>query len=88
MSKDSSAKYYQNNEENLQKNFDDTKIEEGKFHHYKSPISINDIHISFFLVNKILNISLVTKIIKKLDLYAYYFQNIKDILVKLNIHTL
>ena len=25
--------------------FDDTEIEERKFHHYKSPISINDIYI-------------------------------------------
>ena len=25
---------------------------------------------------------------KKLDLYAYYFQNIKDILIKLNIHNI
>ena len=30
--------------------------------------------ISFLLVNKIFNISLVTKIIKKLNLYAYSFQ--------------
>ena len=40
------------------------------------------------MVNKILNISLVTKIIKKLDLYAYSFQKwvfIKDILTRLNL---
>ena len=39
----------------------------------------------FLLVNKILNLSLVTKIKNDLDLYAYYFQNIKDILIKLNV---
>ena len=52
--------------------FDDTKIEEYEFHQYKSPILINDTDInamvvsnkfSILLVNKILNISLVTKII-------------------------
>ena len=41
--------------------FDDTKTEEYKFHQNKSPISIN----------KILNISLVTKILNKLHLYIY-----------------
>ena len=42
----------------------------------KNPTSINDIginKISFLLVNKILNISLVTKILKKLNLYAYFY---------------
>ena len=52
--------------------FDDTEIEEYEFHQYKSPILINDTDInaivvsnkfSILLVNKILNISLVTKII-------------------------
>ena len=52
--------------------FDDTEIEEYEFHQYKSPILINDTDInaivvsnkfSIPLVNKILNISLVTKII-------------------------
>ena len=58
-----------------------TEIEEYKFHQYRSPILINNkdvnkivVSISFLLVNKILNISLLTKIIRKLDLYAYYFQ--------------
>ena len=61
--------------------FDETEIEEFKFHQYKSPILINDIDINEIIVsnefpfdNKILNILLVTKIIKKLDLYAYSFQ--------------
>ena len=61
--------------------FEETEIEEFKFHHYKSPILINDIDINEIIVsnefpfdNKILNILLVTKIIKKLDLYAYSFQ--------------
>ena len=52
--------------------FNDTEIEEYEFHQYKSPILINDTDInaivvsnkfSIPLVNKILNISLVTKII-------------------------
>ena len=53
-------------------------IEEYKFHQHKSPISINNIHInkivvllSFLLVNKVLNILLVTKMLKKLELSAY-----------------
>ena len=61
--------------------FEETEIEEFKFHQYKSPILINDIDINEIIVsnefpfdNKILNILLVTKIIKKLDLYAYSFQ--------------
>ena len=31
--------------------FDDTKIEEGKFHHYKNPISINDIYINDIVIS-------------------------------------
>ena len=61
--------------------FEETEIEEFKFHQYKSPILINDIDINEIIVsnefpfdNKILNILLVTKIIKKLDLNAYSFQ--------------
>ena len=55
---------------------DDTEIEKYKYHQNKSPISINDIDVSkkvvnFPLVNKILNISLVTNILKKSGLYAY-----------------
>ena len=77
--------------------FEETEIEEFKFHQYKSPILINDIDINEIIVsnefpfdNKILNILLVTKIIKKLDLYAYSFQKwvyiyIKDILFRLNV---
>ena len=69
--------------------FADTEIEEFKFHQYKIPISLNDIDINEIIVSneisfddKILNILLVTKIIKKLDFYAYSFQKrvyIKDI---------
>ena len=63
--------------------FNDTEKEEYEFHRYKSPILINvkDIHkivvsksnkiVVFLLVNKILDISLVTKIIKKLKLYSF-----------------
>ena len=75
--------------------FDDTDIEEYEFHQYKSPISINDIDVKeivlsnkFTLDKKSLNISLVTKIIKKLDVYAYSFQiwvYIKNILMRLNV---
>ena len=75
--------------------FDNTEIEEYKFHQYKSSISINDIGINELVVfnkfpfdNKILNISLATKMMKKVDLYAYSFQEwvcIKDIVIKLNV---
>ena len=61
--------------------FNGAEIKEYKFHEYKSPLSINNIDINeivvsnkFLLVNKILNTLLVSKIIKKLDLYAYSFQ--------------
>ena len=58
--------------------FDDTETEEYKFYRHNSPISIYEIDIneiavkkqyylvSFLLVNKILNISLVTKMIKEI----------------------
>ena len=53
--------------------FDDTEIEEYELHQCKSPIlishlDINEIvvSISFLLVNKILDISSVTKVRKKL----------------------
>ena len=61
--------------------FDDTEIEEYKFHQNKSHISINSIYInktlvskSFILVKKILNTLLVIKMLRKLDLYAYSIQ--------------
>ena len=61
---------------NIYKKFDDTDIEEYEFHPNEKPISISNIDvnktediISFLLVNKILNI---TKITKKSDLYSYY----------------
>ena len=68
--------------------FDDTEIQECKFFQNKHPILIKNIDINkivvsififiyflcFILVNQILIISLVSKIIKKLDLYAYSFQ--------------
>ena len=58
--------------------FDDTEIEEHKFQQYL---------ISFLLINKNLNRSFVTKILKKLDLYAYFVHRglyIKDILMKID----
>ena len=58
--------------------FDDTGIEEYKFHQNKNTILINDININEavvsnkpFLVKNILNISVVPKILKKLDIYVY-----------------
>ena len=60
---------------------DDTGIEEFEFHEYKIPILINEIDINEIVVSdkfplgkQDFNISLVTKIIKKLNLYAYSFQ--------------
>ena len=58
--------------------FDNTGIEEFEFHQYKSLILLNDIDINKIVVsNKIpfgkedFNISLVTKILRKLNTYAY-----------------
>ena len=58
--------------------FDNTEIEEYKFYQNRSPIPINNIGINKVVVSNKLplgkndfNISLVTKISKKLDLYAY-----------------
>ena len=69
--------------------FDD-KIEEFEFHQHKSSISINEIVVSNsrLSLSKIFNISLITKTIRKFDVYAYSFQKgvyIKDILIKINI---
>ena len=76
----------------------DTEIQEYKFHQYKSPISINNIDINKKVVSnkfpfdkKDFRYSLATKIIKKLDLYAYSFLKwvyIKDILIRLNVYIL
>ena len=59
--------------------FDSTEMEEYNFHQNRSPILINDVDINKMvvsynnlpLVNKILNISFFTKILRKLDLYVY-----------------
>ena len=75
---------------------DDTEIEEFKFNQHKSSMLINHTYINEIVVSikflfgkqDFINISLVTKIIKKLDLYAYSFQKwvyIKDILIRLNV---
>ena len=75
---------------------DDTEIEEFKFNQHKSSMLINHIYINEIVVSikflfgkqDFINISLVTKIIKKLDLYAYSFQKwvyIKEILIRLNV---
>ena len=74
--------------------FDNTEIEEYKFHQNKRSILINDIDINRIVVsnkipllNKILNISLVTKILK-INLYAYSAHKwlyIKEILMKIDV---
>ena len=58
--------------------FDYTETEEYEFHQHKSPISINNIDINktvvlikVLLLDKILNISLVTKMLQKIDLYTF-----------------
>ena len=61
--------------------FDSTEMEEYNFHQNRSPILINDVDINKMvvsynnlpLVNKILNISFFTKILRKLDFYVYSF---------------
>ena len=61
--------------------FGDTEIEKQKSHQHNSPISINTIDINkiapsnkvSLFVKKLLNISLATKMLKKLDLYAHCF---------------
>ena len=74
--------------------FDSTEMEEYNFHQNRSPILINDVDINKMvvsynnlpLVNKILNISFFTKILRKLDLYVYSFPkwlNIKYNLMKI-----
>ena len=71
----------------------DGKIEEFEFHQHKSSISMNNINEivvsnSRLSLSKIFNISLITKTIRKFDVYAYSFQKgvyIKDILIKINI---
>ena len=77
--------------------FDDTEIEEHKFHQNKNTILIKDVDMdktvvsnNFLLVKKILNISLVTKIIKQLDPDAYSFQKfgLKDIVTEPHIFIL
>ena len=61
--------------------FNDTELKEQEFYQNKSPVLIKDMDIikqyyliSFLLVNKISNISLVTKVLKRLDLSAYSVQ--------------
>ena len=74
--------------------FNDTELKEQEFYQSKSPVLIKDMDIikqyyliSFLLVNKISNISLVTKVLKRLDFSAYSVQTwtyIGNILIKLN----
>ena len=59
--------------------FGDIEVEKHKFHQHKNPISMYGVNIDrivvsskvrFFLVNKVLNIILVTKKVKMLGCYA------------------
>ena len=61
--------------------FEDIEIEEQKFHQYKRSIPIKKIDINNIVVSnktsfgkKVLNVSLAIKMLKKLDVYAYFFQ--------------
>ena len=61
--------------------FNDTELKEQEFYQNESPVLIKDMDIikqyyliSFLLVNKISNISLVTKVLKRLDFSAYSVQ--------------
>ena len=68
--------------------FDDTEIQEYKPHQYKIPILINNLDIDKIVAS---NEFAFENIIKKLDLYAYFFQKwvyIKDILIRLNVYNL
>ena len=75
--------------------FDDTEIEGYKFHQNKRPIAINDINTNKMVVSnehpfgkQDLNISLVTNILKKIDLYPYSVHKwlyIKKNLMKINV---
>ena len=69
---------------------DDTELKEYKCYQGESPIFLikQQYLLNFLLVNKILNISLVTKILKKIDLYVYSVRKklyIKVILMKIDI---
>ena len=59
--------------------FGKTEIEKYKFHQQKNSISIYDLHINkikkIILLKRVVNISLVTKIIKNLDHYAKSSKN-------------
>ena len=63
--------------------FSDIEIQKQKFHQHREPISIKTIDINKIVVsNKVsfgkkkkdLNNSLATKMLKKIDLYAYFYQ--------------
>ena len=61
--------------------FEDIEIEEQKFHQYQRSIPIKKIDINNIVVSnktsvgkKVLNVSLAIKMLKKLDVYAYFFQ--------------
>ena len=75
--------------------FDDSEIEKYKFYQHEIPISMSKIYINKVVVSnkvyfckKFLNISFVTKMLKKVDLYAYSFKKLvhkEKILIKLNV---
>ena len=71
--------------------FDDTEIEKCKFYEHKSPSWINNIYINKIVVsnevpfgNQDFKCFIGYKNAKKLNLYAYSFQEWVEILIKLN----
>ena len=73
----------------------DIDIERQKFHQYERPISIKNKDVNkivvfnkVFLAKKVLNISSVIKMVKKIDRYTCFIQkwvHIEETLMKLNI---
>ena len=69
-------------------NIGDIVIQNLKIHQHKAPISKENIIKNVFLVKKILNISLVTMVVKKLNHYVSFSQKwvyIEQNLTKQNI---
>ena len=70
--------------------FGDIEIQKQRFHLYKEAILMENIHINkrSLFVKKDLNISLATKMLKKLGLYVYFYQKLVHIeksFIELNI---
>ena len=56
----------------------DIEIEKQKFHQHKRPVSVKNIDINTIVLGynriRVLNISSATEMLKRLDLYVYFFQ--------------